>query len=1105
MKKALSRILSACMVLSMLLAMAVVPTAAAETSEDSLSQQIAAATAESPAVIFLEQDVTLTKTISIPVGTSVEIRSGSGSVLTRGSALTGALFDVPANSTLKLIGTSEAPLTLDGASVTASTAMISSSGSVVLENVLMENAVSSGTGGAVYLSAGSLNAVGSRFENNSASSGGAIDTLTKKKVSLTLTDCSFTSNTAKTNGGAINLLDTNTMTATGVQFIGNKTTATAKNKGGAAAYVANTSASFENCTFTQNSVIGDTASIGGAVCFYALGASKSTCSVKNSTFTENTAPNGGALGLSDSGKVRASNGTVNWSGCAFTGNSASGKGGAIAIAYDCRDILACNVSIDQCTYSGNSAATDNDLYTAAKANIKVDGILLDASAPEVDPNYTAYTHVSKVPNVTIDGKELPDLAGMGIVGDYAYSIKLKTAAKPSGDTTNYHLGEPATLWRTDLKTGETVLLTEASTGKTLIDYVGHANGVAGATVNGETYLYVATLLVGNAEENTPAVVKLHVSGNTFEKVGAFNVLEGSNLKSRSGIDVLSVDAEKTTLLLKTGGNFFTAQLPHTQASGDLQSVSQFSINMSAVSLTNGTVLDASDWTWQDCGYHDGRLYVPVCKGLSSVVAVFSVLDEQGNLKTGTLNPDKNCSIQLGDAEHRMVEVESCAVYGGKLYFNANRTLQDGSNDCDGVCYTDLPPTVSQEKPSDNPAQDALVRQIQAAAGSSVTIELPQDITVTSTISIPAGTTVELKAGSGAVLKRGSEFTDALFHVAADSTLKLTGTSEAPLTLDGACITASTAMISSSGSVVLERALLKNAVSSGTGGAVYLSAGSLTSVDSRFENNSAKSGGAIDTAKKNISLIISGGSFTGNTAQTNGGAINLLDSNSLTASDVRFTSNKATASAANKGGGAVYAANASASFENCFFDGNSVDGKDSSNGGAICFYALGASANTCSVKNCTFTGNTAPNGGAIGISDNGKARSASASVALERCSFSENAAADKGGAITIPFSTKALSCTVTLTDCTYADNLAAEAMDLYTVPEETDVIITVTPKEEPKEEPKADPPAEQPKQDYKPAESPAPVTADAFLPVFWLLAAGAGLIFLFLLRKEDRVK
>lgn len=96
--------------------------------------------------------------------------------------------------------------------------------------------------------------------------------------------------------------------------------------------------------------------------------------------------------------------------------------------------------------------------------------------------------------------------------------------------------------------------------------------------------------------------------------------------------------------------------------------------------------------------------------------------------------------------HRVVEVESCAVYDGKLYFNANRTLPDGGKDCDCVAWTALPPAPVIEKPDENPAQDALVAKINAAAGSSVVITLTEDMTITSPISIPASTVVELEDG-----------------------------------------------------------------------------------------------------------------------------------------------------------------------------------------------------------------------------------------------------------------------------------------------------------------------------------------------------------------------
>ena len=80
-----------------------------------------------------------------------------------------------------------------------------------------------------------------------------------------------------------------------------------------------------------------------------------------------------------------------------------------------------------------------------------------------------------------------------------------------------------------------------------------------------------------------------------------------------------------------------------------------------------------------------------------------------------------------------------------------------------------------EKPDENPAQDALVAKINAAAGSSVVITLTEDMTITSPISIPASTVVELKTdGKAVTLTRGEKLTESLFNVLDGSTLKITG-------------------------------------------------------------------------------------------------------------------------------------------------------------------------------------------------------------------------------------------------------------------------------------------------------------------------------------------
>lgn len=209
MKRTLNRILALGMAICMLLSLVVVQASAATTT-DGLQSQISAA-AGSSVQIVLDGDVTLDQTIQIPAKTAVTITTdGAARTVKRGEGLTAAMFNVPAGSTLTLSG-GESRLVLDGASVKASAAMVTSAGTLELTNVDAKNAVNSKTGGAVYLTAGKLSVSGCSFTGNSAKTGGAIDTKTKVGIQMTVADSTFSANTATTNGGAINLMDTNTM------------------------------------------------------------------------------------------------------------------------------------------------------------------------------------------------------------------------------------------------------------------------------------------------------------------------------------------------------------------------------------------------------------------------------------------------------------------------------------------------------------------------------------------------------------------------------------------------------------------------------------------------------------------------------------------------------------------------------------------------------------------------------------------------------------------------------------------------------------------------------------------------------------------------------
>ncbi len=221
---------------------------------------------------------------------------------------------------------------------------ISSGVNVSFANMTFRNGKSSGNGGAIY-NEGVLAISDCRFENNTARLGGVIankgavinnisySTLTVNKATnvggaifngtITVKESNFTNNSAASLAGALYLELNSVLNSINCNFINNSgaDSASTQNYGGAIALNSRANATIIGTNFTKNYVKGASDMRGGAI--WGSG----NLFLLNCTFTENSAPFGGAMYIT-------SNNYTNITGCIFIGNTANNTannaaGGAI--------------------------------------------------------------------------------------------------------------------------------------------------------------------------------------------------------------------------------------------------------------------------------------------------------------------------------------------------------------------------------------------------------------------------------------------------------------------------------------------------------------------------------------------------------------------------------------------------------------------------------------------------------------------------------------------------------------------------------------------------------------------------------------------------------
>jgi len=266
---------------------------------------------------------------------------------------------------------------------------ISPDHTVTIQGITISNGIAQGTspansGGSILNDNSRLTIANSAISGNSARSGGGIlsDDTFFLKSTLTVDHCTFTSNSASQNGGAIynrgsTLAITNSAMSGNSGFAGagilNDATATgsaqltissstlsgnpATNAGGAIYNVGQGSFVFASIELNDSTISGNSARLGGGIFNDGLNFGNAFLLVTNSTISSNVASVSGG-GIYNNGEASSNNAWVSLSNSTLSGNSA-GTGGAILINCNKGETT---VGIFNCTISDNLANEGGGIY-----------------------------------------------------------------------------------------------------------------------------------------------------------------------------------------------------------------------------------------------------------------------------------------------------------------------------------------------------------------------------------------------------------------------------------------------------------------------------------------------------------------------------------------------------------------------------------------------------------------------------------------------------------------------------------------------------------------------------------------------------------------------
>ncbi len=846
-----------------------------------------------------------------------------------------------------------------------------------------------GDGGAIYSKANLTLDNKSVFTGNHAANGGTLYLAGSSVVNIN--DASISGSYASGNGGTAFVSSGVTLNINNADVFDNSGVTTAEAANGGLLYVEGKVVFNASHTFSGYNVTGD-----GGVLYLAAGSGFTAADGVQLTFENNTAVNGGAI-------YTEIDLTLN-SGYKFTGNGASGDGGAI---FSHASLTVTRVVFDGNTASGNGGAIrgynvvlNNSTFKNGSANEggAVWGYNIDVLNQSIISNNTAMAKgggIFSVSNLKVSDSDFTGNkvtgTGSGYGGGAIYAY-----ANGNGDNLAEIVITNSNFYRNTTANGDGGAI--YSLGDLKLTGMSFENNTAvngnGGAVYASRKLTVSNVIFGNATEAGKA--------NSAKNGGAIYTYSHDHVVTITDSDfhynsayydgdvIPDEDADKDgsggAIFIRGELNVSGSIFENNTASNDGGAIYARPTDRSAT-ITN------SEFNNNTTTKGDGG-------------AIYSISDLTVNGATF----DRNTAGNSGGAVYARGITNMTISSAQDLIFQ-NNTATNGDG---GAIYGNAALTVT-----------GAIFHTNIAGNRGGAVYSFGDLTVKGTIFDGNTATND----GGAVFGQNTmTMTDLTFRnnktvsghggaIFSYGDLSLTGVNSTVIFENNTAATGDGGAIYAVRNLTISNAVFGNATdsskknSAANGGAIFIYASELAAsiTDSRFYYNEATNGdgGAIYNLGTALELT-TGVVFTSNTASGNGGAI--LSNGKLTLSSLDFHNN----TAVNGDGGAVFS-NGDLTVTSAVFENNTAD---NGNGGAI--FANGAltvTAGTFGKLTDSSKANSAKNGGAIYASNSsttatvngqfyhneatagdGGAIFSHSTLILTGAMFQSNTAYDKGGAV-----------------------------------------------------------------------------------------------------------